>query len=168
MTQRTYEAPGPGTWEQDPTHMPRPMTRYFGEIFAEPFMNGFKEGSRRYGLLFSHLQPALVNGFLYNKLINVDPDDGPEVERRFKAATEALQSKLWRQDLDLWDREFIQDSIERNRALEGVALADLDADGLQAHLEAVRDNAIEMVWRHHKFSIPAIVPTGLYLSNAMA
>ena len=94
MSQRTYEAPGPGTWEQDPTHMPRPMTRYFGEVFAEPFMNGFKEGSRRYGLLFSHLQPALVNGFLYNKLINVDPDDGPEVEHRFKAATEALESKL--------------------------------------------------------------------------
>jgi hypothetical protein len=79
------------------------------------------------------------------KANDVDPDDGPEVERRFKAATEALESKLWRQDLDLWDREFMQDSIDRNRALQSVAVADLDTEGLLAHLEAVRDNAIEMV-----------------------
>ncbi len=130
-------------------------------------MKGFKEGSGRYGLLFSHLEPALVNGFLYYRATDVDPDDGEEVERRFKAAGEALESKLWRKDLDLWDREFMPDSIQRNRAIQGVALVYLDTDGLLAHLEAVRDNAVEMVWRHHKFSIPAILPTGLYLFNTM-
>ncbi len=167
MTQRTYEAPGPGTWEQDSTHCPRPVTQYFLEVFSEPFMQGFKEGSERYGLLFSHLQPARINGFLYYNGNDVDPDDGEEVERRFKAATEALESKLWRADLDLWDREFMPDSIQRNRALQSVALADLDTDELLAHLEAVRDNAVEMVWRHHKFTIPAVIPPGLYLSNVM-
>ncbi len=167
MTPRTYQAPGPGTWEQDPTHFARPVTQYFIEVFAEPFMQGFKEGSERYGLLFSHLEPALVNGFLYMKANDVDPDDGPEVERRFKAASAALESKLWRDDLDLWDREFMPDSIQRNRALQTVALTELDTDGLLAHLEAVHANAVEMVWRHHKFSIPAIIPTGLYLSNAI-
>ena len=167
MTPRTYQAPGPGTWEQDSTHFPRPATPYFFDVFPEPFMRGFKEGSARYGLLFSHLEPALVNGFLYYKGNDVDPDDGPEVERRFKAASEALESKLWREDLDLWDREFMPDSIQRNRALESAALADLDTDGLLAHLEAVRDNAAEMVWRHHKFTIPAVIPTGLYLANAL-
>ena len=130
-------------------------------------MRGFKEGSARYGLLFSHLEPALVNGFLCYNAHDVDPDDGPEVERRFEAATEALESKLWRDDLDLWDREFMPDSIQRNRALQSVALVDLDTDGLLAHLEAVRENAVEMVWRHHKFTIPAIIPTGLYLANTL-
>ncbi len=167
MTPRTYQAPGPGTWEQDSTHFPRPVTQYFLGVFAEPFMKGFKEGSGRYGLLFSHLEPALVNGFLYYRATDVDPDDGEEVERRFKAAGEALESKVWRKDLHLWDREFMPDSIERNRALESVVLADLDTDGLLAHLEAVRDNAVEMVWRHHKFTIPAILPTGLYLFHTM-
>ena len=167
MTPLTYQAPGPGTWEQDSTHFPRPATQYVFDVFREPFQRGFKEGSARYGLLFSHLEPALVNGFFYYNAHDVDPDDGPEVERRFEAATEALESKLWRDDLDLWDREFMPDSIQRNRALQGVALVDLDTDGLLAHLEAVRDNAVEMVWRHHKFSIPAIIPTGLYLANAL-
>jgi pyruvate,water dikinase len=168
MTPRTYEAPGPGTWEQDSTHFPRPVTRYGFDVFREPFVRGFKEGSARYGLLFSHLEPASVNGFFYNRVTDVDPDDGPEVERRFGAATEALKSKLWRADLDLWDREFMPDSIQRNGALQSVALADLDTEGLLAHLAAVRENAGEMVWRHHKFTIPAIIPTGLYLSHALA
>ena len=167
MTQRTYEAPGPGTWEQDSTHFPRPATQYIFDVFREPFQRGFKEGTARYGLLFSHLEPATVNGFLYYNGHEVDPDDGPEVERRFKAATAALESRLWRQDLDLWDREFMPDSIQRNRALQSVVLGDLDTDALLAHLEVVRDNAVEMVWRHHKFSVPSILPTGLYLFNAM-
>ena len=101
MAQRTYEAPGPGTWEQDSTHFPRPATQYIFDVVREPFQRGFKEGGARYGLLFSHLEPALVHGFLYYNGHEVDSDDGAEVERRFKAATEALESKLWREDLDL-------------------------------------------------------------------
>ena len=50
MTPRTYQAPGPGTWEQDSTHCPRPLTQYLFVVFTEPFMKGFKEGSARYGL----------------------------------------------------------------------------------------------------------------------
>mgnify|MGYP007062784718 CR=1 FL=1 len=163
MAERTYEAPGPGTWEQDGTHFPRPITQYAFDVFREPFMRGFKDGTSRYGLLFSHLEPALVNGFFYNRAQNVA---GPEVEGRFKAASQALASKVWRDDLDLWDREFKADSIQRNRGLQSVPLADLDTAGLLAHLTAVRDNAVEMVWRHHKFTIPAIIPAGLYLSKA--
>ena len=167
MTPRIYEAPGPGTWEQDSAHCPRPLTPHFLDVFAGGFVRGFKEGTARYGLLFSHLEPALVNGLLYYNANDVDPDDGPEVERRFKAASEALESKLWREDLDLWDREIMPDSIRRNRDLQSVPLAELDTEGLLAHLLAVRDNAAEMVYRHHKFTIPAIIPTGLYLANAL-
>ena len=167
MTLQVYEAPGPGTWEQDATHFPRPVTQYLFDVFAQPFMRGWKEGTGRYGLLFSHLEPALINGFLYYKVNDVDPDDGQEVERRFKAAGEALESKLWGEDLDLWDREFMPDSIQRNGALQSVVLQDLDTEGLLAHLTAVRDNVAEMVYRHHKFSITAIIPVGLYLANAM-
>jgi pyruvate,water dikinase len=167
MTPQTYEAPDPGTWEQDATHFPRPVTQYLFDVFAQPFMRGWKEGTGRYGLLFSHLEPALINGFLYYKANDVDPDDGQEVERRFKAAGEALESKLWGEDLDLWDREFMPDSIQRNRALQSVLLQDLDTESLLAHLTAVRDNVAEMVYRHHKFSITAIIPIGLYLANAM-
>ena len=167
MTSRTYEAPGPGTWEQDSTHCPRPLTPYLFDLFKKSFVQGFKEGSARYGLLFSHLEPALVNGFMYYRDSVVDPDDSEEVGRRFESARHGLESKIWREDLDLWDREIKPDSIRRNNSLQSVGLAGLDADGLLAHLAAVYDNAHEMVYRHHKFSITALIPMGLYLANAM-
>ncbi len=114
MTSRTYEAPGPETWEQDSTHCPRPLTPYLFDLFKKSFVRGFKEGSARYGLLFSHLEPALVNGFMYYRDSVVDPDDSEEVGRRFESARHGLESKIWREDLDLWDREIKPDSIRRN------------------------------------------------------
>ena len=38
MTPRAYQVPGPGTWEQDPTHFPWPTTQYVFDVFAEPFV----------------------------------------------------------------------------------------------------------------------------------
>jgi pyruvate,water dikinase len=167
MTQPSYEAPGPGTWEQDSTHFPRPLTPFASEVFPEPFKRGFMEGTARYGLLFSHLEPAIINGFMYNRMDGVAPDDEAEVGRRFGAAQNALESRIWRQDLDLWDREYKPDSIRRNEALQSVDVSALDREGLIAHLAAVRENAAEMIYRHHKFTIGSIIPVGLYLSNTM-
>lgn len=167
MTPPTYEAPGPGSWEQDSTHFPRPLTPFVSEVFPGPFTRGFKEGTARYGLLFSHLEPAIINGFMYNRLDGVAPDDAEEVGRRFGAARQALDTRIWRQDIELWDREFKPDSIRRNQALQDVDVTALDDEGLMSHLADVRENAAEMVYRHHKFTIGSIIPVGLYLSNVM-
>lgn len=167
MTPPSYEAPGPGTWEQDSTHFPRPLTPFVSEVFPEGFKRGFKEGTARYGLLLSHLEPAVINGFMYNRADGVAPDDEDEIGRRFGAAQEALASRIWRQDIDLWDGEYKPDSIRRNQALQDIDVTALDTEGLLAHLAAVRDNAAEMVYRHHKFTISSIIPVGLYLSNVM-
>jgi len=48
----TYEPPGPGTWEIDAVHFPRPATRYWTEMHPEPFRRGFAEFPRYYGMLF--------------------------------------------------------------------------------------------------------------------
>jgi pyruvate,water dikinase len=143
------------------------LTPFVSEVFPEPFKRGFKEGTARYGLLFSHLEPAIINGFMYNRIDSVAPDDEEEVGRRFGAAQQALESKIWRRDIELWDKEFKPDSIRRNRALQAVDVTALDTEGLLAHLGAVRENAGEMVYRHHKFTIGSIIPVGLYLSNVM-
>ena len=37
-----FDPPGPGTWEQDPVHFPRPLTRYFQETHPQTL---FKECS---------------------------------------------------------------------------------------------------------------------------
>ncbi|MBI4472799.1 MAG: hypothetical protein HY646_09040 [Acidobacteria bacterium] len=163
---QTFAPPGPGTWQQDSTHCPRPLTPYFFELFKDAFPKGVKEGTARYGLLFSHMEPALVNGFVYYRHTMVDFDDKQEVGRRFEAARSAFESKIWLKDLDWWDREYKPDSIRRNRELEAVPADRLDTEGLIAHLAAARENAREMIYRHHIFTVSSIIPVGRYLANA--
>src|SRR5205085_5816916 len=124
-------------------------TRWKYESFAEPFVRGFKEGTARYGLLFDHLEPALVNDFLYYKDRVVDGADPAEVGRRFAAAKDAFERKLWREDIVRWDREFKPDSIRRNRALETTPMRALHTERFICHLDEVRENAIAMVYRPH-------------------
>ncbi|MEO5617537.1 MAG: hypothetical protein ABIS67_07175, partial [Candidatus Eisenbacteria bacterium] len=163
---REYAAPGPGTWIQDSTHSPRPVTMYHFENFKEPFCRGFREGTARFGLLFDYLQPASVNGFIYYRHMLVDGSDKDAVGRRFEAARAAYEGKFWLADLDRWDREYKPDSIKRNKALEAVPMRELDNEALIRHMLAVRDNAVEMVYRHHIFTATSVLPVGGYLANA--
>ena len=45
-TELRFEAPGPGSWEQDPVHFPRPMTRYFQETHPPSFKRGTNDFAR--------------------------------------------------------------------------------------------------------------------------
>ena len=164
---RTFTAPGPGTWEQDATHCPRPLTNYMFDTFQHGFSCGFKEGTARYGLLFSHLEPALVHNFLYYRPTMVDHTDHAEVGRRFESAQKALESRLWLADLERWDRDVKPDSIRRNRQLEAAAIREFDNDAFIRHLNAVSENAALMVYRHHDFTIPAVLAMGVYVANTL-
>ena len=44
-----YAPPGPGCWELDGTHFPRPVTRFHAEIFGAAMTAGFSPALRRYG-----------------------------------------------------------------------------------------------------------------------
>src|SRR5262245_49824792 len=114
---RTFAPPDAGTWKQDSAHSPRPLTRWKYEMFREPFMRGFREGTARHGLLFDYLEPREVNDFLFYRDRLVDPSDAAEIGRRFEAAKNSFERKLWLEDLDRWDREIKPDSIRRNRGL---------------------------------------------------
>ena len=162
---RTFDAPGPGSWEQDSTHCPRPLTGYTFSLFKNEFPRGFAEGTARMGLLFSHLEPASVNGFMYYKMI---PAGEEELPARFAAAEEAFTSRRWRAELERWDTEYKPDSIRRNQALQSVAIQDLETDAFIEHLEAARSNCGEMIYRHHIFTAPSIVPMGHYVAEATA
>ena len=68
-TELPLEPPGPGSWEQDPVHFPRPMTRYFQETHAPSFKRGTNDFARFYGMLIDGLQIAYVQGFAYNQVL---------------------------------------------------------------------------------------------------
>src|SRR5437667_9731168 len=80
-----FDAPGPGFWELDPVHLPRPATRYWIEIHPAAFKRGTSEFARNYGMLIDALEMAYVNGFAY-KIVR--PVAEAELPRRFPRAEE--------------------------------------------------------------------------------
>ena len=67
-TEVRFVPPGPGSWELDPVHFPRPATRYWTEMHPEPFKRGFREFTRYYGMLIDGLEYQYVNGLAYKTI----------------------------------------------------------------------------------------------------
>ena len=67
MNDVVFEPPGKGPWELESTHYSRPWSRFAGPTLGDAFSEGFAEGTARYGLLLDRLEPAVVNGFVYNQ-----------------------------------------------------------------------------------------------------
>src|SRR5499425_3451378 len=88
-----WEPPGPGSWQQDPVHFPRPTTRYFQETHPPAFKKGTNDFARFYGMLIDGLQIGYVNGFGYNQVLPA-PDD--EIPERVQRAEHVYAQKLWR------------------------------------------------------------------------
>ena len=97
-----FEPPGPGAWQQDPVHFPRPMTRYFQDTHPPAFKAGTNDFARFYGLLIDGLQIAYVNGFGYNQVL---PAPEAEIPARIERAGQTYANQLWRQQLCDWDQQ---------------------------------------------------------------
>ena len=181
MTNKIFEAPGPGTWTVDGTHFPKPMSLYIQAIIPQPLQKGFKEGTERYGVLMSHPKSAIIHGFYYSKLVFFGvPEDAPpgpppegffeqpELVVRIANGPKAIESKLWREDIRRWDEEVKPDSIRRNQQIQAVNPEELTTAELVDHLVDCFENLQEMWHRHHIFTIPSVFPTGMYLGSVCA
>jgi pyruvate,water dikinase len=177
-----FKAPGPGAWELEQTHFGRPATRYMSTIVSDPLAKGFAEGTRRYGLLLDHFRMRFVNDFCYGKFVPVGAPEKavgpppklifmlltrvhPGIRRRIADAPAALEQKLWREDLRRWDEEVKPDSIARNSRIQNIDVTELDDAAFLAHLEEVKANVMEMIYRHHVFTVAAAFPVGHFVSE---
>jgi hypothetical protein len=95
-----FEPPGPGTWELDPVHFPRPVTRYWTETHPDAFRIGVADFMRFYGMLLEAMEMRYVNGFGYRVVVPVGDEEAPQ---RFQRAEEVFAGKLWREQLRDWD-----------------------------------------------------------------
>ena len=157
-----FDPPGPGTWELDPIHFPRPATRYWTEMHPEPFRRGFREFTRYYGMLIDTLDMAYVNGFAYRSTVPVAEAEVPE---RFQRAEEVFRAKLWRDQLRDWDSTFKPASIATHRELQSVDPAALADEELAAYLRRCRDHHAEMIYQHMRHTGAAIVAIGDFLAH---
>ena len=157
-----FEPPGPGSWEQDPVHLPRPMTRYFQETHPAPFRRGTNDFARFYGLLIDGLQIGYVNGFGYNQVL---PAPDAEIPQRFARAEQVFAHKLWREQLHDWDANCKPAAIAKHRELQAVDPDVLSDAELVAYLTRCRDHHSSMIAQHMRFTAGAVLPTSDFLAH---
>ena len=95
-----FDPPGPGSWELDPVHFPRPATRYWTEMHPDALMRGVRDFTCFYGMLLDTLEYRYVNGFAYSAM---RPVAESEIPGRFARAEELFRDKLWREQVREWD-----------------------------------------------------------------
>src|SRR5512135_2538772 len=161
-TELRFEPPGPGSWEQDPVHFPRPLTRYFQETHPPSFKRGTNDFARFYGLLIDGLQIGYVNGFGYNQVL---PAPDAEIPERFKRAEQVFAQKLWREQLRDWDENRKPSSIATHRELQAVNPDALSDAELVSYLTRCRDHHSAMIAQHMRFTAGAVVPIGDFLAH---
>ena len=157
-----FEPPGPGSWELDPVHFPRPVTRYLTETHPEPFRRGVQDFTRFYGMLIDGLEYKSVNGFLYR---TVHPAAPEEIPARFRRAEEVFQKKLWREQLRDWDETVKPASIKAHRELQAVDPDALSDEELIAYLTRCRRHHADMIAQHMRHTAGAVVSTGDFLAH---
>jgi pyruvate,water dikinase len=157
-----FEPPGPGSWELDAVHFPRPVTRYWAEIHPGALRVGVQDFARFYGLLIDGIDYRYVNGFAYKATV---PVAGDEVPKRFKRAEEVFHGKLWREQLREWDELVKPASIKAHQDLQSVDLDQLSDKALLAYLTRCRDHHAKMISQHMRFTAAATIPTGDFLAQ---
>ena len=157
-----FDPPGPGSWELDAVHFPRPVTRYWAEVHPEPFRRGFAEFTRFYGILLGGRDYRYVNGFCYGTVVPLAEGEAPE---RFARAEEVFEGKLWREQLRDWDETVKPDSIKAHRELQAVDPDFVSDDELVSYLTRCRDHHAAMIFQHMRFTGAPSVPTGDFLAH---
>ena len=181
----TLEPPGKGPWELESTHFSRPVTSFAQPSFAEGFVRGFREGTARYGLLLDHFEPGYAGAFLYIQPVAFGAPAGamgpppkpvlqlltrlhPAMRKRIRRSAEAIEGKLWREDLARWDEEDKPAAVARHRAVQAVDVEGLSDDDLARHVVACAEHATDSIYLHHKYTVPATLPVGDFLAGATA
>ncbi|MBK7584005.1 MAG: hypothetical protein IPI67_27885 [Myxococcales bacterium] len=181
---RTFEAPGPGSWELESAHLARPASTFGADAFVRAFPKGFAEGTARFGLLLSHMKPAIVNGFFYMQPAPFGAPEGatspppnavlwllsrlhPKMRARIAVCREAFENKLWREDLERWDSEIKPDAIAKHLAVQSVTPAKLSDAELAAYVKRCNGHLEDMICLHHRFTIGSSVATGDFLAHVI-
>ena len=161
-TELRFDPPGPGFWELDPVHFPRPATRYWSEMHPAAFKRGTSEFARSFGMLIGGLEMAYLNGFGYKQ---VSPVPEAEIPARLQRADEVVQKKFWREQVRDWRETFKPASLKAHREIQAVDPDALSDDALAAYLTRCRDHHAGMIYQHMRFTATAIVPIGDFLAH---
>lgn len=177
MTELAFEPPGPGSWELDAEHYPRPASRYKQELLELAMDKSLTAGASRYGVLVDRTT-AIVNGYPYATQKPVEGATDPEARapseeaneteyhRRVAAAAEAFETKRWREELERWDSDWKPEVRATQRALRQVSPEDLGDEQLIDHIEDCRQAFLDLAELNFRIFFAYLIPLGDFLAFA--
>jgi pyruvate,water dikinase len=161
--QLAFDPPGPGSWDLDPVHFPRPVTAYWAEMHPEPFSLGYGDMMAFYGAPFQSRVTAYVSGFSYGQMVPVAPESFPE---RVARAGEVFERKLWREQAAEWHDVRRPASVQAHHEIQAIDPDGLGDEELVAHLRRCRAHHAAMIRQHMAFTGTAVIPPSHFLLQA--
>ncbi|HJQ43895.1 MAG TPA: PEP-utilizing enzyme [Jatrophihabitantaceae bacterium] len=161
--QLTIEPPGPGPWELDPVHFPRPVTAYWAEMHPEPFGQGYGDFMAYYGLPIKTRRTSYPGGFAYGQMQPVAPEEFPE---RVQRAGEVFEQKVWRSQAKEWEEVAKPAAVRLHREIQAVDPEQLADEELVAYLRRCREHHAKMIRQHMSYTGTAAIPPGDFLVHA--
>ncbi len=158
----TFTPPGPGSWDIDALHFPRPVTGYWADMHPEAFSAGYGDMAAFYGLPFLTRVTSYVNGFSYGQQVPL-PDGG--FADRVARADAVVDGKLWRAQAKEWEEVRKPASVQAHHEIQSVDPDQLTDDELAGYLRRCRDHHAAMVTQHMAFTGTAVIPPGTFVAR---
>lgn len=183
----TWEAPGPGQWNLDRSHVNRPATPINQYIQERSTLPGSRIGLAEIGAPLDGIHFRFVNGLVYMRIRPlVSPDRAatklpprpllkllvrvhPAMRRRAATAARVLEDRPWRAVLDQWHAPGgLRESYEAaNLRIQDVDLTNLSDDHLLRHVHSTIEHALSMWEAHFRLHSHDLGPIGLLLDATL-
>jgi phosphohistidine swiveling domain-containing protein len=159
----TFEPPGPGPWDLDPVHFPRPVTAYWAEMHPAAFSLGYGDMMTFYGVPFQTRVTAYPNGFSYGQMVPVPPESFPD---RVQRAADVFEGRLWRDQAKEWHEVRKPASVQAHHEIQAVDPDALSDEDLVDYLRRCREHHATMIRQHMAFTGTAVIPPSDFLVHA--
>ena len=166
MVLPTFNAPGPGQWALDRSHVPGGSTPIVRELMSRSMPPGMRRVFAELGAPLDTLDVRFVNGFMYTRLRPLIAPDKPakrlpplpllklvsrchpEFRRRARTAAVVLAERPWRTVVHEWENGGRAVVEQSNLLLQDVDLSMLTDAEVADHVRRVFDHCVKY-WEHH-------------------
>ena len=161
-----FEAPGPGQWALDRSHMPGGCTPLVQELMSATEPTAMRRVFAELGAPVETMSVAFVHGHIYTRLRPLIAPDRPsaksppkwvlklvvrvhpEMRRRARTAAHVFASAPWNAVIHDWHHGGRAAIVAGNLALQDVPIAQLDDAELMVHLRECWHNCLRN-WEQH-------------------
>ena len=156
----SFIPPGDGFWTFDPTHFPRPLTKWM----ENSSMDLMSHNSRRVGSLLKSIKQRTIHGYSFSQPEHFPPSDIEKLERAAKAYWE---KKLYEEDYQEFIDFFRPDCERLRQELRIIDPSVLSHPSLVKYVAKCYDYAVKFWKLHHVYTMPCMVVVGDFM-NRMA